>query len=189
MQSKRLPKQLGTRLIFFVLFAIWQNKILPATKKIKASTSGLFFSYSFSYSSFSLEAQRHVSFLVIIQKSLCFCYLKTCLEHTSLIKSSKNQPKKKKKKPDLGSLGQNSLSRFTCSVLQRKNKMVIEPLLYGTAVRNTTPWPYKLSLKNMTESVTSTINRAVMRRKTFPYQLLSTCVLPSVFPVYDPKEL
>lgn len=29
----------------------------------------VFFSYSFSYTSFSLEAQRHVSFLVIIQKS------------------------------------------------------------------------------------------------------------------------
>jgi hypothetical protein len=45
----------------------------------------------------------------------------------------------------------------------------------------------KLSTASMTDSVPRT-NRAVMRR-LFACQLPFTCVLPPIFPVYDPKEL
>lgn len=48
---------------FLLLFAIWQLKVLLAIKTVTVSASGLYFSYSFSYSSFSLEAQRYMFFL------------------------------------------------------------------------------------------------------------------------------
>lgn len=64
--------------------------------------------------------------------------------------------------------------------------MATEPLLCGTAVCSVLPWPQAFSDGH--DRISHSTNRAVMRRKTC-CQLLSTCVLPPVFPVYVPKEL
>lgn len=71
-QSKRLPTQLGTRLLIFVCVVCCMAKQDTVGNQ---DNKGLYFrvvvffvflSYSCSYSSFNLEAQRLVPFLVII---------------------------------------------------------------------------------------------------------------------------
>lgn len=89
------------------MFAILQNRVLLATKTVKASASGLFFSYSFSYSSFSTEAQRHMSFLGLSQKSNLL--LKNLFRaHKCNVFQNQTETKKTQEKPYVGDLGQNS---------------------------------------------------------------------------------
>lgn len=105
------------------MFFIWQNRVQLAMKRVEAAASRLFFSYSFSYSSSSTEAQRHASFLGHLKNPTC--YLKICSGHTrvvSLPKPNQTKPKKMQEKPYVGDLGQDSL--FLMVPLSSKGKQV-----------------------------------------------------------------
>lgn len=89
---------------FSVLFAIWQNRynwqpragVFVVCFHIPLVTAASV--WKLRGTCHSLQYHKNPT-----------CYLKTCSEHTSLIKSSKTKPKRKKEEPDLGSLEQNSL--------------------------------------------------------------------------------
>lgn len=74
------------------------------------------------------------------------CYLKTCSEHTSLIKSSKTKPKEKKKgKARFGEFRTEFLLKVHLLCSSKEKKMATKPLLYGTVTCNVLPWPQAFS--------------------------------------------
>lgn len=169
---------------FCVLFAIWQNRynwqpragVFVVCFHIPLVTAASV--WKLRGTCHSLQYHKNPT-----------CYLKTCSEHTSLIKSSKTKPKRKKEEPDLGSLGQNSLFfkvHLLCSSKEKQSGDWATALWKSDG--NTSPWPqapFGWTGQNQSQEQTG----QWWEDRPLPCQLLSTCVLPPVFPVYDPKEL